>query len=83
MPLKKTPEELERIEQKKLDNLLKKAESHNMRVTTFIRGSIKKKFVEKVTKQGYKETELCNEIFKFYFDNNTPPEAAKTRDNKY
>lgn len=59
----------EEIEKKKIDSLLKRAEAHSMRVQAWIDGSAKKKFVNQVVQQGYKETELCREIFKFYYDN--------------
>ncbi|CAB4126910.1 hypothetical protein UFOVP87_25 [uncultured Caudovirales phage] len=58
----------EEIEKRKMENLLKKAECHSMQVKARLEGSLKRNFVEQVKKQGYKQSELCREIFKFYYD---------------
>lgn len=59
----------EEVEQKKIECILKKAESHSMPVMARLEGTLKKNFVDQVVRQGYKESELCREIFKFYYDN--------------
>lgn len=57
------------IEKRKIENLLSKSENHSMVVLARLEGPLKKSYVDQVIRQGYKQSELCREIFKYYYDN--------------
>jgi hypothetical protein len=50
-------------------NVNKKAESFRIKVTTYIQGSIKNKFVEELIAKGITEAELARQIIEQHFSN--------------
>ena len=59
----------ELIENKKIDRLNCKLKKREILVPIRLKSELKQKFISKVIKFGYKETDLAREIFQYYFDN--------------
>ena len=52
--------------------LAKKKDDYQVKITTYIKGSIKNKFIRDVEEKGTTEAELAREIFRKYYE--TMPE---------
>ena len=50
-----------------IDRLIKKGTSYKIRVTSYLKGTIKNKFVKDCLDKGYNESQMSNHIYETYY----------------
>lgn len=49
------------------DSLIKKGSNYKIRVTSYVRGSLKNKFIKDCLDKGFKESQMAHHIFETYY----------------